>query len=134
MYNDIFKDNNAFHWLIYKENNPVGIIYADREQDEINAIELSYSIHPNYWRMGIASTAVELVMKYLFTECGYRNIIVSYCTGNEKSRKLIEKLGFSSYKVIRNAYERYNKKVDAYVFILSREDWKNRRNALENNV
>ena len=90
MYNDIFKDNNAFHWLIYKENNPVGIICADREQDEINAIELSYSIHPNYWRMGIASTAVELVMKYLFTECGYRNIIVSYCTGNEKSRILLK--------------------------------------------
>ncbi len=125
MYNIIFGNNNSFHWLIYKDNTPVGIICADREQEEINAIELSYNIHPNYWRRGIAKTAVELVMKFLFTDYAYKNIKAGYCTGNEKSRKLIEKLGFKQYKVNKNAYKRYNKKVDEYVFILSKEDWSN---------
>jgi len=121
LYNLIFENNNSFHWLIYKDNIPVGIICADREQQEINAIELSYNVHPDYWRMGIAQTAVELVIEYLFNNYEYENIKVAYCTGNEKSRRLIEKLGFEEYEVNKNAYERYNKKVDEYVYILSKK-------------
>lgn len=87
---------------------------------------MSYNVHPDYWRKGIAQTAVELVMEFLFTEYSYKNIKVGYCTGNEKSRKLIEKLGFKQYKINKNAYERFNKKVDEYVFIISKEDWRHK--------
>ncbi len=83
-------------------------------------------MHPNYWRRGIAKIAAQLVIEFLFTKQNYKNIKVAYCTGNEKSKGLIEKLGFKQYKVNKNAYERYNKKVDEFVYILSNEDWINK--------
>ncbi len=66
---------------------------------------------------------MEVVIEYLFSSYDYANIIVGYCTGNEKSKRLIEKMNFKFYKKVKDAYERYNKKVDEYVYILTKKSW-----------
>lgn len=59
--------------------------------------------------------AIELACDYLFNL--YDNILICYCTGNEKSKKLLDKLNFKYYKTIKNAYSRNNKFVDEFIYI-----------------
>ena len=120
IFNSIKKEldsqNNTYNWIIYYQNIPVGHIIADRENKKIdNSIELSYNLHPNYWGKGIMKDAIELVCNYLFNY--YTNIVISYCTGNEKSKRLLDKLNFKYLKTNKNAYSRDNKYVDEFVYI-----------------
>ena len=120
LFDDINKElnsqENTYNWIIYYQNIPVGQIIADRENKKMNnSIELSYNLHPNYWGKGIMKKAIELVCNYLFDF--YDSIVISYCTGNEKSKKLLEKLDFKYFKTNKNAYSRDNKYVDEFVYI-----------------
>ena len=113
---ELDNQNNTYNWIIYYQNIPVGQIIADRENKKIdNSIELSYNLHPDYWGKGIMKNAIELVCNYLFSF--YNNIVISYCTGNEKSKKLLDKLDFKYLKTNKNAYSRNNKFVDEFVYI-----------------
>lgn len=45
---------------------PIGNIVADREDDNLHSIELSFNLHPNYWGCGYMKEACIIVMDYLF--------------------------------------------------------------------
>ena len=107
---------NTYNWIIFYKNIPVGHIIADRENKKIdNSIELSYNLHPDYLGKGIMKDSIELVCNYLFNF--YDNILISYCTGNEKSKRLLDKLNFKYLKTNKNAYNRDDKFVDEFVYI-----------------
>ena len=113
---ELENQNNIYNWIIYYKNIPVGHIIADRENKKMNnSIELSYNLHPDYWGKGIMKKAIELACDYLFNL--YDNILICYCTGNEKSKKLLDKLNFKYYKTIKNAYSRDDKFVDEFVYL-----------------
>lgn len=113
---ELASQNNTYNWIIYYRNIPVGQIIADRENKKIdNSIELSYNLHPNYWGKDIMKDAIELVCNYLFNY--YDKIVISYCAGNEKSKRLLDKLNFKYLKTNKNAYSRDNKYVDEFVYI-----------------
>ena len=81
--------DNSYDWIVYlKENKiPIANIVADREQEEINSIELAFNTHPNYWRKGYTKEAVETIISFLFNR-GYDNIICGYEEDNVKSKEL----------------------------------------------
>lgn len=115
-------NEKTFDWYIYLSNNtPIGNIVADRENDEINSIELSFNMHPNYWRKGYMKQSVTTVIDYLFKF--YYNIIIGYDTGNYKSEAFSKSLGFKPYKINKNAYQKNGRNVDTYLMIMSIEEW-----------
>ena len=116
------QEDNTYSWIIYFKGVPVGHIVADRYDKENNSIELSYNLHPDYWGKGIMNEVVERVCRYL--KIRYDNIIVSYVSGNEKAKKLIEKMNFRPYKTVKDAWNRDGKYVDEFKFILSKDDMK----------
>lgn len=116
---EIESQNDIYSWIIFYNDKPVGHIVADRENKNIeNSIELSYNLHPDYWGKGIMKSAVELVCSFLLQK--YDNIIISYCTGNEKSEKLLKKLNLKYFRTIKCAYKNGNKEVDEYQYILKK--------------
>lgn len=120
IFNEIENQNNTYSWIIYYNDLPVGHIVADRENRIINnSIELSYNLHPSYWGKGIMIKGIKLVCNYLFNT--YDNIVICYCTGNEKSKKLLAKLDFKYYKRVKKAYSRNNKYVDEYIYYLTKK-------------
>ncbi len=116
-YNLIKNQEKTYSWIIFYDNLPVGHIVADREKGD--SIELAYNLHPDYWGKGIMREAVNCVCNFLLTK--YDSIFVSYCTGNEKSKKLIEKLNFKPYKIIKNAWNRNGRYVDEFKYVLMKE-------------
>ena len=70
--------------------------------------------------------AVRCIIDYLLDNY-YDNIIISYDTGNIKSKSFIEKLGFNYYKTIKNAYEKNGIMIDTTLLIMNKDDWKNNK-------
>lgn len=111
-----------YDWVIYLKETmePIGNITADREQKEINATELAFNTHPNYWKKGYTSEAIIEIMRFLFNN-GYENIVCGYDEGNFKSQAIGEKLGFTIYKAIENAWVKNGIPITSYKSILSKE-------------
>ena len=120
-YEDIAKEK-MFDWYIFlDEKTPIGNITADREIKSLNSIELSFNMHPDYWRKGYMLEAVTKVIEFLFDR-GYSNIIIGYDTGNKKSEEFAKKLGFKEYKKITNSYQKNGVNIDTYLMILSKDN------------
>lgn len=115
-------EDEVYDWIIYlkETNTPIANIIADREEKEIKAIELSFNMHPNYWRQGYMKEAIIEVLKYLFKN-NYENILCTYSEGNIKSRNLSESLGFELYKVIPNSWKKDGIPITDYQMILSKQ-------------
>ena len=123
-YEEIAK-NKMFDWYIYlKDNTPIGNVTADREIADINSIELSFNMHPDFWRQGYMNEAVKEVIDYLLNN-GYSNIIIGYDTGNKKSESFARKLGFEDYKKLKNTYQKNGVNIDTYLMILPKGKWFN---------
>ena len=91
---------NHYQFIVFlkETHEPIGDIGFDRNDPKNNSIEASCWLHPNYWGKGYMEEAMAEVMKFIFEE-GFDNILCGYDTGNEKSKRLQEKLGFIPYKV-----------------------------------
>lgn len=115
--------NKMFDWYVYlKDGTPIANITADREIQDINSIELSFNMHPNYWRKGYMLEAVSKVIDYLF-KIGYSNIIIGYDDGNIKSKNFAQKLGFKEYKILENTYTKNGININTTLTILSKKEW-----------
>ena len=115
--------NRMYDWYVYlKDGTPIGNVVADREDNSINSIELSFNMHPNYWRKGYMTEAVKCIINYLLDNY-YDNIIIGYDTGNVRSKSFIEKLGFNYYKTIKNVYEKNGIMIDTTLLIMNKNDW-----------
>ena len=82
-----------------KDNKPIGSIglklkgstdMTDREDE----CELGYWLGKPFWGQGLIPEAARALLRYAFGELGMEAVWCGYYAGNEKSRKVQEKLGF----------------------------------------
>ena len=72
----------------------------DREDE----CELGYWIGKPYWGQGLIPEASRALLQYAFQELGMRAVWCGYYEGNEKSRRVQEKLGFVYQHTTENLY------------------------------
>lgn len=126
---DTYADDydNVYDWIVYLKDKliPVANITADREVEELKAIELAFNLHPKYWGSGIMKEAIISVIEYLF-EQGYENILCGYSEGNIKSKKINEKIGFKLFYKIENSWYKNGIPITDYQTIISKKDFYSR--------
>ena len=83
----------------------IGIILYFDEQDGV--CEIGYGIGSEHWGQGYATEAVGRFLKYLLCEKGLHTVCASYFTGNDASRRVMEKCGM--------AYDRFSEKELTYL-------------------
>lgn len=112
----------VYDWIVYLKETmePIANIVADREDKELNSMELSFNLHPIYWGNGYMKEAVTKVMEFLF-ENGYSNIICGYDEGNEKSKRVQEKIGFEFYKDEENSWQKNGVSITKHINIMNKE-------------
>ena len=117
------KKAHMFDWIIYLENEPIGNVLTTDEDVDNKIIEIEFNLHPSYWGNGYMKEAVSLVMDYLF-KIGYDNIICTFSDGNIKAKRVLEKLGFKPYKIIKDAWKsEKGNMIDDYKTIMTKENW-----------
>ena len=91
--------NRMYDFIVFLKDvlEPIGDICFDRFNEELNSLEISCYIHPKYWGNGYIGEALIGAMEYIYS-LDYDNIIYGYYEGNNKSKKVQEKLGFIPYQ------------------------------------
>lgn len=120
------KKAHMFDWIIYYNNDAIGNVLTLEEDLFSKTIEISYNLHPSYWGNGFMPEALESAMSYLFS-IGYDNIICTYSDGNIKSKRVLEKLGFKPYKIIKDSWKSdKGNMIDDYKTIMTKEEFLSR--------
>ena len=117
------KKAHMFDWIMYLDDLPIGNILTTEENLDEKQIEVSFNVHPSYWGNEYAKEALTLVIEYLYS-IGYDSIICCYSDGNIKAKKVLDKLGFKPYKIIKDAWKSESgNMIDDYKTIMTKEDW-----------
>lgn len=62
---------------------------------EIDEFEIGYWVRKSAQGQGYASEATNALIRYAFNAMGAKRVVIGHAEGNEASRRVIEKLGFS---------------------------------------
>ncbi len=81
----------------------IGIILSFDETDD--ACEIGYGIGPAHWNKGYVTEAVKRFLAYLFDEKGMHTVTASYFTGNDASRRVMEKCGMRYSRFSEREFE-----------------------------
>ena len=117
--------------VIWKETGlPIGSIglhhndlaYGDDEA------ELGYWIGVPYWGRGIAVEASERMLEHAFSDLGLVRVWCAYYDGNERSKRVQEKLGFR-FQWTNDAVPvpQFNETRKGHVNLMTKEEWLKRK-------
>lgn len=68
-----------------------------------NSAEVGYVINPDFWNKGIAPEALGAVLDFGFHSLGIHRIEARYIIGNDRSRRVMEKVGMKFEGILRDA-------------------------------
>ncbi len=66
-----------------------------RPFDFIPSPEIGWRLAAPYWNQGLATEGARAALRFAFDELGYREIIAYTAVANERSRRVMEKLGMN---------------------------------------
>ena len=93
----------------------VGVIGIIPQPDVYRkSAEIGYWIGEPYWNRGIATTALKLATKYAFKDLKLVRLFAGVFEGNDGSRKVLEKSGYTLEGVSKKAVFKNQKLIDEY--------------------
>lgn len=108
----------------------IGLMRAGQSNFAIgeNEAEIGYWIGVPYWGKGLIPEAVNALLRYGFEDLGLGTIWCCYFEGNEKSRRVQEKCGFTYHRTINDKpVPLLHKKLTEHINRQTREEWEARR-------
>lgn len=78
------------------------ILYFDATED---SCEIGYGIGSAFWNRGYATEAVKRFIDYCFYEKGFKTVYASFFTGNDASRRVMEKSGMKYSRFSEREFE-----------------------------
>ena len=81
------------------------------------SMEVGYFIGEDYWRLGIATTALQILLNYIKNEFDVVRLIAEVYAYNKASMKVLRKNGFYLESIRRKSVLKNNVLVDDYVWV-----------------
>jgi ribosomal-protein-alanine N-acetyltransferase len=85
--------------------------------------ETGYELHREYWRQGIMTEAMSVILTYGFTELGLHRIEADIDPRNTRSMSLLLKLGFTYEGNLRQRYFFRGQFEDEHYYGLLKDEW-----------
>ena len=105
---------------------PVGSIGLHRNDlaSKDDETELGYWLGVPYWGQGIVPEAAREVLRHAFEELGLARVWCGYYNGNEKSKRVQEKLGFRHQWTTENVpVPQMGETRKGHVNLITKEEW-----------
>ena len=99
----------------------IGILLYFDEKDGV--CEIGYGIGSPYWGCGYVTEAARRFLAYCFREKGMKAVCASFFTGNEASRRVMEKCGMSYSRFSEKELEYQGEMRDLTYYAITREAW-----------
>lgn len=124
----LFIPNNTWKITLRDEGVAIGSIGFEKDprRIDVRGLELGYSLARKYWGKGIMTEAAFAVVDYAFKNTDVEIISITTSPHNERSKRVIEKLGFIYEGCLRYSYRIYDGSVrDTMVYSMTGEEWEN---------
>ncbi|MBL4937693.1 GNAT family N-acetyltransferase [Clostridium sp. YIM B02515] len=123
-----YNKKSRIKWgIYYKQDNMklVGIIEVFDINQKINMVTIGYFLAEAYWKKGIATESLKILVRYLFENVGVNRIQAEVMPDNNESKKVLIKNGFIKEGALRQASLWSGKGVvDLEVYGLLYQDYK----------
>ncbi|MBB2146090.1 GNAT family N-acetyltransferase [Pedobacter sp. LMG 31464] len=120
-FNEGFKQGQHLAWVIALKENPaqmIGSIGYWRTNLANYRAEIGYMLHPNYWRKGIISEALNKTIAFGFSEMKLHTIQANINPGNDASRQILLKHGFVKEAYFKEDYYFNGQFLDSEIYSL----------------
>ena len=97
------------------------------KNDDLSILHIGYCIGSKWWHQGITSEAFSSIIPYLFNEVGANRIESQHDPDNPHSGNVMKKCGLQYEGTLRQADYSNKGIVDACMYSLLKEEWKNRQ-------
>lgn len=129
---NMFLEADEVWAVVLKENNKligsVGL-HKDPLRSAPDVKMLGYVLSEEYWGKGIIVEASVAAINHAFSEMGVNMVSVHHYPFNQKSRRVIEKLGFQYEGTLRHATKIYDESIyDLVCYSLTKDEWEAARN------
>ncbi|MCM3759009.1 GNAT family N-acetyltransferase [Sporosarcina aquimarina] len=123
-YQQIYKDSTGIRWGISLKDNGrvIGSCGFLNRQPKHFRTEIGYELSKEYWGKGIASEALEAVVKYGFQHLQLERIEALIEPANVASLKLLTKNGFEKEGLLRHYEFTCGKFDDLYMYSILKGD------------
>ncbi|MDR2514731.1 MAG: GNAT family N-acetyltransferase [Christensenellaceae bacterium] len=120
-----YADERYYHWAIVHKGvgEPIGSIAAVRVRDEANAVAMGYCIGKKWWRQGLTSEALALLLRFFFVEVGVNRIESWHDVQNPNSGRVMQKCGLRLEGILRQGDRNNRGLVDTALYALLAEDY-----------
>ncbi|AFY92711.1 GNAT family N-acetyltransferase [Chamaesiphon minutus] len=116
-----FESGHRIRWgIARKQDNCLIGSCGFRWDTEANAAVIGYELASQFWRQGIMSEALHAILQYEFERTGAQFAIAEIMLENIASRRLLEKLGFRSQRVLKKHGFWKGERHDLEQFMLTR--------------
>lgn len=118
------KNGDTFAFAITVDDKAVGSIGVFRQSNIHNrTAEMGYYVAEPFWGKGIATTAVELVCRYVFEHSDIIRIFAEPFAFNSASCRILEKNGFVFEGVLRQNAVKNGVVVDMNMYSILKKDF-----------
>ncbi|MCR5207272.1 MAG: GNAT family N-acetyltransferase [Eubacterium sp.] len=125
----VFNGAEAYAVCLKKDNKPIGAIelmYNLRESDNAGECELGFWLAKPFWGRGIIPEAGREMLRRAFVDLGMKKVWCGYYDGNEKSKRVQQKLGFRFVRTKKNVpVVLLNETRTEKINCITREEWEN---------
>lgn len=92
----MIKENDVYAVCLKNENNKmIGTLGLHQKEDDPYVKELGYVLNKKYWHHGYITEAAKAAIINEFEFTNTKKIVVKHFTYNDRSRNVIERLGFT---------------------------------------
>lgn len=118
--NEMIAFNDGISWAVCLKNNSkmIGSVSFHRIYKDHYRAEIGYMLHPDYWRLGIISEAVDAIINYGFNTLQFHSIEAHIDPTNIGSEKLLHKFNFVKEAYFKENYFFNRKFLDTAVYCL----------------
>ncbi len=103
-------------------------VYSNTIRPYNKAKSLGFSLNSAYWNKGYMTEAVKMVIQHCFRYSDCKIIEVGHHVGNDASKRVIEKCGFTYDGRIRQFKRLYDDRlIDADFYSLTKEEYEERK-------
>ena len=92
--------------ILKSENKMIGTIEVHSYKEHKG--EIGFVLHPDFWNKGIMTEASKMLVIYAFEILQLERLSFNHFIGNERSKRVCEKLEFQFEGVLRKKFKRYD--------------------------
>ena len=123
---DVLAAPETYAIVLKETGKPIGSIGLHRNDlaEKADEMELGYWLGVPYWGCGLVPEAARELLRHAFEDLGLARVWCGYYDGNEKSRRVQEKLGFRHQWTSDHApVPQMGETRVGHVNLLTKEEW-----------